>query len=197
MFTGIVEECGKIVKVHKKKNLLVLTITAQKVLRGTKIGDSIALDGVCLTVTKIKAREFDVDIMLETIRKTTLKYLRPGSFVNLERALKTNGRLAGHFVQGHVDGVGTIEQKVEGPNYLEYRISVDKRLNPYLVDKCSVCVDGISLTVCKVKANRFSVYIIPHTLAVTTLGRKGKSDKVNIETDILAKYTLKMGKGKS
>jgi len=193
MFTGIIEERGKVVKVKKKENLLVLTITAQKVLRGTKIGDSIALDGVCLTVTKIKGREFDVDIMLETIRKTTLQYLRPGDSVNLERALKANGRLSGHFVQGHVDGVGTIEKKISGENYSEYKIVVDKSLSPYLVDKCSVCVDGISLTVGAVKANRFSIYIIPHTMEVTALGMKGKSDKVNIETDILAKYIFKMG----
>jgi len=192
MFTGIVEERGQVKGVQKKENLFVLTIAAQKVLRGTKIGDSIAIDGVCLTVTKIKGREFDVDVMVETIRKTTLKYFRPGDRVNLERALKANGRLAGHFVQGHVDGIGTIEKKITRTHYQEYTIAVDKSLSPYLVDKCSVCVDGISLTACEVKGNQFSIYIIPHTLEVTTLERKGKSDKVNIETDILVKYILKM-----
>lgn len=190
MFTGIIEVRGKVIKVQKRENLLAMTITAQKALRGTKIGDSIAVDGVCLTVTKMKGRQFRFDIMLETIRWTTLKYLEPGDLVNLERALKANGRLSGHFVQGHVDGVGTIEQKIRRPNYWEYRISVDKSLRSYLVNKGSVSVDGISLTVGQVHGNRFSVYIIPHTMRLTTLGRKGRFDQVNIETDILAKYIL-------
>ena len=190
MFKGIVEEKGVVTRIQEKKNLLVLTLKANKVIRGTGIGDSIAVDGVCLTVVKKKNQELTFDIMYETIRKTTLKYLRKGSPVNCERALKVSSRIDGHFVQGHVDGVGQIDKKVTKENYVEFRIQLPKTLSPYLVSKGSVAVDGISLTVGEVKGNRFSVYIIPHTLEVTTLGVKKDKDKVNIETDILAKYIL-------
>ncbi len=188
MFSGIVEEKGIVKKVQQKKHLLVVHIAAEKVLRTTKIGDSIAADGVCLTVTQKAKRCLTFDVMLETIKRTTLKNLKVGDHVNLERALKVGDRISGHFVSGHIDGVGTIEKKITKKNYIEYQISVPSHLKKYLASKGSICVDGISLTLGEIGRNDFSVYIIPHTLAVTTLGAKGRWDQVNIETDILAKY---------
>jgi len=190
MFSGIIEEKGIIKKIDFKKNLFVLTLEARKVHQGTKIGDSIAVDGVCLTVVQKKGRALSFDVMKETIEKTTLKYLKSGSPVNLERALQVNDRLGGHFVQGHIEGVGVIKDKVTLKNYVEFRISIDKKLIRYVVAKGSVCIDGISLTVGEVQGTTFSIYIIPHTLEVTTLGSKTRGDKVNIETDILARYIL-------
>ena len=188
MFTGIVEEKGIVQSVEKKNNLFSLSIFANKILKNSKIGDSIAVDGVCLTIVSRRGQTLAFDMMKETIDKTTLKYLKKGSQVNLERSLKFGSRLGGHFVLGHVDGVGFIKKKVALPNYVEFQISMDKKLMRYVVPKGSICVDGISLTVGFVKKNYFSVYIIPHTLKITTLGRKKLLDKVNIETDIVAKY---------
>ncbi|MFH1359824.1 MAG: riboflavin synthase [Candidatus Omnitrophota bacterium] len=190
MFAGIVEESGRVKKIERKKNLFVLTIEAKKVHLGTVIGQSIAVDGVCLTVTKKRNRFLTFDVMLETIRRTTFQYLKEGDPVNLERSLRANSRIDGHFVQGHVEGVGTIVKRVTVPNYEEFHIQIPKGLTRYVVEKGSVCVDGISLTVGEVKRNVFRIYIIPHTLKITTLGRKKASSKVNIETDILAKYIL-------
>lgn len=194
MFTGIVEEKGIIRAIEHKKNLIVLSITAKKVLKGIRVGDSIAVDGVCLTVTQRRGHLAAFDLMKETIDKTTLKFLRPGSEVNLEGSLRANGRIGGHFVFGHVDCVGIVHKKITKKNYVRYDIAVDKKLSRYFVSKGSVSVDGISLTVGEVRGNIFSVYIIPHTLKVTTLGAKEESAKVNIETDILAKYILKRHK---
>ena len=191
MFTGIVEEKGVVAGLAHKKNLLILSVRTHKTAQRTKIGDSLAVDGVCLTVCHRRGRVLDFDVMKETIDKTTLKYLKTGSRVNLERALRYNGRVGGHFVLGHVEGVGIIEKKITIPNYVQYNIKIEKKLAFYLVSKGCVCLDGISLTVGWVRGNIFSVYIIPHTLKVTTLGDKKPSDKVNIETDILTKYILK------
>lgn len=190
MFSGIVEEKGIVKRILYKKNLIVLEVQAKKVLKDTAIGDSISVDGACLTVVKKKGRIVSFDIMKETMDKTTLGSLRIGSPVNLEGALRVNDRLGGHFVSGHIDGVGVIQKRVSLENYEKYIVSIPKKLSCYLAPKCSVCIDGISLTLGEVKGNVFSVYIIPHTLDVTTLGLKGKGDKINIETDILAKYIL-------
>lgn len=190
MFTGIVEEQGMIEKIINKKNLAVLTLKADKVINGTKQGDSIAIDGVCLTVTAKQGRNLTFDIMKETLSATTLKNVHPGQKVNLERALTMNDRLGGHFVTGHIDGTGVIKKKIFKENYAEYHVMLNKSLARYIVPKGSVCIDGVSLTVGEVKGPRFSVYLIPHTLEVTTFGTKKISDKVNIETDILAKYVL-------
>ncbi len=190
MFSGIVEEKGVVAKIEKKENLLILSIKAKKVLKGVKIGDSISVDGACLTITKMKKNIVSFDIMKETIDKTTLKFLKVGSDVNLEGALRVNDRLGGHFVSGHIDGVGVIQKRVSKPNYEEFQIAIPKHLSCYLAPKGSVCVDGISLTIGEVKKNVFTIYIIPHTLDVTTLGRKRDGDEVNIETDLLAKYLL-------
>ncbi len=191
MFSGIVEEQGIIEKINKRKNSAALTLKAQRSVLGTKAGDSIAVNGVCLTVTAKQGARLTFDIMKETLCATTLGCLHPGQKANLERALKMNDRLGGHFVTGHVDGVGVIDKKIVQTDYVEYRISVDKSLIRYIVPKGSVCIDGISLTVGEVKRNRFSVYLIPHTLKITTLGTKKESDRVNVETDILAKYVYK------
>lgn len=188
MFTGIVEEKGVVWGLQKRKNLFMLTVSAQKVFKGLKIGESVAIDGVCLTAVSKKGSRVSFDVMKETLRRTTLKNLQKGSRVNLERSLRFGGRLGGHFVLGHVDGVGSIAKKIILPNYVEFQIVLDKKLMRYLVPKGSVCIDGISLTIGQVNKNRFSVYIIPHTLEVTTLGLKKVFDFVNIETDIIAKY---------
>ncbi len=190
MFSGIVEEKGIVQKIERKENLIVLSIKAKKVLKGIKIGDSISVDGVCLTVTKRRDDVFTFDLMKETMDATTLNYLKPKSKVNLEGALRVNDRLGGHFVSGHVDGVGVIKKRISLVNYEEFQVVISKSLARYLAPKGSACIDGISLTLGKVKGNQFSVYIIPHTLKVTTLGSKKTGDKVNVETDLLAKYIL-------
>lgn len=188
MFTGIVEEFGIIRQIEKKQNLILLTVTAKKIFKKTAIGESIAVDGVCLTVAQKTSLTATFDCMKETLKKTTLGYLKIGSTVNLERALKANSRISGHFVQGHVDGIGIITKKNTRPHYAEFQIAIDTKLMPNIVSKGSICLDGISLTVGEVREGKFSIYIIPHTLKITTLGMKGLGDKVNIETDILAKY---------
>jgi len=190
MFSGIVEEEGKVQDIKKKKNLYVITISAKKVMRGTKIGDSISVDGVCLTVTKRTKQTISFDVMKESLDATILKYYQPKRKVNLERALKVSDRIGGHFVSGHVDGVGVLKKKVTLPNYVEWRISIGKKHRRYIVPKGSVCVDGVSLTVGVVTKSYFAIYLIPHTLDVTTFGNKRVGAKLNIETDMLAKYVL-------
>ena len=190
MFTGIVEEMGTVVGIVSKKNLSVLRVRAKKVLGGTKQGTSIAVNGVCLTVTKRKKDVLEFDIMLETLKKTNLGPLEYGSRVNLERAMKANGRIDGHFVSGHVDDMGAIKAVITGENYTELRIKPKQSLMKYIAPKGSVTLDGVSLTIGDVRKTDFSVYLIPFTLEVTTLGLMAKGDKVNIETDILAKYIL-------
>ncbi len=190
MFSGIVEEYGEVVSIIEKKNLSTIKIKAQKVSRGTKPGDSIAVAGVCLTVVEIKGGVLKFDIMKETIERTTLGKLRSKKKVNLERALKMSDRISGHFVSGHVDNMETVKDIVTGPNYTELQITIRKDLAKYIVPKGSVCLDGVSLTVGEVRKTFFSVYLIPFTLEVTTLGQNRKGDRINIETDILAKYIL-------
>ncbi len=191
MFTGIVEATSIVKALLKKENLYTLAVAVPKAFDDVKIGDSIANDGVCLTVTGIKAGCFYFDLMKETLDATTLKSLRAGGKVNLERAMKAEARLGGHFVTGHVDAVGVIKDIRTLKNYVEYRIALSKKLMRYVVPKGSVAIDGISLTVGEVKKNWFAVYFIPHTLEVTTIGLKKVGDEVNIETDLLAKYILK------
>ena len=188
MFTGIVEESGIVRHIQRKKNLLALAVYAKKILKGIKAGDSVCVSGVCLTVTKRSTSMLIFDIMKETLQRTTLKDVRIGERVNLERALEAHSRISGHFVQGHVDGIGKIVGKIREPNFIALEVAVAKRLMRDIVSKGSICVDGISLTVGKVSKNKFSVYIIPHTFKITNLKDKGISDSVNIETDILAKY---------
>lgn len=190
MFSGIVEELGLAHKLEHKTNLAVLTVKAKKVHRDTKQGSSISVNGVCLTVTKADGQYLTFDIMLETLKKTSLGELKPKMGVNLERALKVSDRISGHFVTGHIDDMGIIKKIVRGENYIEMHIAFPKTLAAYLAYKGSVSLDGVSLTVGEVKKDYFSVYLIPFTLEVTNLGVKKEGDKVNIETDILAKYIL-------
>jgi len=190
MFSGIVEEMGTVNTLVVRKNLSVLKVKAKKVFRGLKMGDSVSVNGACLTVTGVKQGVVTFDMMKETLEKTSLGDLKKGQSVNLERALRANARLNGHFVTGHVDAVGSIKDVVVGENYIELKITVPRILMKYIVEKGSVCVDGVSLTVGMVKSDTFSVYLIPFTKDVTTLGAKVKEDSVNIETDILAKYIL-------
>ena len=190
MFTGIIEETGIVEGIRSKKNLSVLKVRARKVLKGTKQGTSIAVNGVCLTVTDIKRDVLEFDIMRETLLKTNLGVLKPKARVNLERALKANGRIDGHFVSGHVDDMGLIKSKITGENYTELQISAKRDLMKYIAPKGSVCVDGVSMTIGRVRKTYFTIYLIPFTLEVTTLGDRKKGDKINIETDILAKYIL-------
>ena len=181
---------GKVVGITHRRNLSILKVRAKKILPGTKRGDSIACNGVCLTVRDIDRGRIVCDMMRETVLRTTLGTLRPSEKVNLERALKAHSRFHGHFVTGHVDGVGTIVQRIEKKNYVELSVRCERSPAKYLVPKGSVTIDGVSLTIGKIKGNMFSVHLIPFTLKVTTLGRKGKGEKVNIETDILAKYVV-------
>jgi riboflavin synthase len=194
MFTGIIESTANVVSLVKRKNLFTLAVKAPALFDDVKIGDSIANDGVCLTVTGIKDGCFYFDLMKETLEATTLHQLKAGFVVNLERAMRADARLGGHFVTGHVDAVGRITDIRTLENYVEYRVAVPRKLIRYVVPKGSIAIDGISLTAGKVKKDWVAVYFIPHTLAVTTIGQKKVGDAVNIETDLLAKYILK-GKG--
>lgn len=191
MFTGIIEEKGKLAFIRERENLLILGIKASKTSSGTKIGDSVAVDGVCLTVVKRQRDVLVFEAMKETIDKTTFHLLEVGDEVNLERSLKVGGRFGGHFVSGHIDGVGTIKRIVSEKNNVRYDIKIPSALESFVVPKGSIAIDGMSLTVGEVKGDVLSVYIIPHTLAVTTLGHKNQFDKINVETDMIAKYILK------
>lgn len=190
MFTGIIEEQGTTRSLDRKENLFRLGLAADKILPGIKIGDSVAVNGVCLTVTKRIGKVLYFDMMSETLKATTLKDIKSGDTVNLERAMKADSRFGGHFVTGHVDGVCRILRVVKLPNYVEFQVSIPGKLKRYLVPKGSVTLDGISLTVGPVKKNYFSVYLIPATLRITSFGRKMEGDNLNIETDILARYVL-------
>lgn len=165
-----------------------LSVRARKVLGGLKVGDSVAVNGVCLTVTDLRSNGFTADVMPETVRRTTMHGLRPGDRVNLERALRLADGLDGHIVQGHVEGVGTVTKVRPEGNALVYTIAAPAELTPYIVEKGSVTVDGVSLTVIQAGDTEFGVSLIPHTAAQTTLGYKKPGDTVNLETDILARY---------
>lgn len=188
MFTGIIEELGTIEKIQQKNEAIVMTIRAIKILKDVHLGDSIAVNGVCLTVTSFTSNQFTVDLMPETVRATSLRMLQKGSKVNLERAMAANGRFGGHFVSGHVDGIGTIVKKEPLDNAVYYEIEIPETLRPYILLKGSVAIDGTSLTIFKVTDKTFTVSIIPHTLSETIIGSKGPGDIVNIECDMLAKY---------
>ncbi len=191
MFTGIIEALGTVRSLQKTENLLTLAVKRPGAFDDLRVGDSIANDGVCLTVTALKGGCCYFDLMKETLEATTLRHVVPGTKLNLERAMKADARLGGHFVTGHVDGVGCIRAVRTLPNYVEYRIAAGRDLMRYIVPKGSVALDGISLTVGEVRRDWFAVYFIPHTLKVTAIGAKKAGDEVNIETDLLAKYILK------
>ncbi|KAB2379043.1 riboflavin synthase [Actinomadura montaniterrae] len=192
MFTGIVEELGEIVAVEAEGDSAVLTIRGPLVTEDAVHGASIAVNGVCLTVVDVKDGTFTADAMKETLDRSSLGALEPGSKVNLERPVRLSDRLGGHLVQGHVDGVGTILSREPGERWDVVTVSLPGELARYVVGKGSITVDGISLTVVDAAADRFSVALIPTTLALTTLGHKKPGDPVNLEVDVVAKYVERM-----
>ena len=192
MFTGIVEEMGTIRAIRRGAHSSVLTIGAALVLSDLKIGDSVAVNGVCLTATAYGKDSFSADVMHETLDRSTLGSLTVGSLVNLERAMPADGRFGGHIVSGHIDGTGVISATRRDDNAVWYTVRAAPALLRYVVEKGSVTIDGISLTVAAVTAGDFSVSLIPHTAAVTILGRKGPGDRVNLDTDIIGKYVEKL-----
>ena len=193
MFTGIIEGTGKIEKIQKKtsnRSAVKMTVNLGKYSKGLKIGQSVALNGVCLTVTNISKNKCNFEMIDETTKKTDLGNLSVGSKVNIERSLKVGDRMEGHFVLGHVDGVGIIKKIQKKPKEVQIWFEVSKNLSKYIVKKGSIAIDGISLTVVDIKKNLVSVCLIPHTINVTNFKLKKIGDKVNIETDILGKYIL-------
>jgi len=188
MFTGIVEELGKVQSLKKQGKSLCLGIEAEKISAELKIGDSVAVNGVCLTIVEIKPCTVLFDCIGETLELTNLGNLKLKESVNLERPLKADSFLSGHFVSGHIDGVGKILKKVNKGEQLDLYVEAGKGILAYLVPKGSIALDGISLTLVEIGKDSFSVSLIPHTLKMTTLGFKGVGDFVNIEVDILAKY---------
>lgn len=191
MFTGIIEEIGSISSIQHKATTLLITIHANKVLQDVKLGDSIAVNGVCLTVTSFTKNSFTVDVMPVTYHDTTLATLNNGSSVNLERAMAANGRFGGHVVSGHIDGVGTISNKVKTGNAILYTINLDKNLALFCIKKGSIAIDGTSLTIVDVTMDSVQVSIIPHTQSESIIGNKVVGDKVNLECDIMAKQVAK------
>lgn len=196
MFTGIVEEVGIVSGIRRGAHSSVLTVAAEKVTEDAEIGASIAVNGACLTVTAADKHSFTADVMHETINRTTLSQLKAGSPVNLERAVPVCGRFGGHIVAGHVDGIGRISEIKRDDNAVLFTICAGPDIMRYIVEKGSVAIDGISLTVAKVHSGGFSVSVIPHTLKMTVLGDRRMGDSVNLENDIIGKYVEKlMGAG--
>ena len=194
MFTGIIEEIGSVASVEPSGNGAGarIKIRAQKILQGTKAGDSIAVNGVCLTATSLGADFFTADVMAETLRRSNLGSLAVGSQMNLERAMAADGRFGGHIVSGHIDGTGTIEKLEREGNAVWIYVSAPKEILDLIVQKGSIAIDGISLTVAKLEAARFAVSVIPHTGEETTLLSRKVGDKVNLENDIVGKYVQKL-----
>lgn len=192
MFTGIVEEKGKVSHMQLGGESGVIAVKARKVLEGTKIGDSIAVNGVCLTVTSLQPDGFTADVMAETIRRSSLGSCKAGSQVNLERAMAADGRFGGHIVSGHIDGTGVIKSMIREENAIWVRIETSKDILHLIVEKGSICIDGISLTVAKLDESSFDVSVIPHTGEETTLLGKNAGDIVNLENDVIGKYVERL-----
>lgn len=192
MFTGIVEEIGVIQKIQRGVKSSVLFIQGNIIFSDLKIGDSIAVNGVCLTVASFLKNIFTADVMHETLNCSTLANIKTGSNVNLERAMPVNGRFGGHIVSGHIDGVGVITNIKEDDNAAWYTIKTTKKIMDYIIEKGSIAIDGISLTVADVGTEAFSVSIIPHTAKATILSEKSVGDSVNLENDVVGKYIGKL-----
>ena len=192
MFTGIIEELGRIASLDKNVNGAVIKISAEKITDGTVEGDSISVNGVCLTALDIKPESFIADVSQETLDRSTIGGLKVGSAVNLERAVTPTTRLGGHIVQGHVDGTGRFENAVKEGDFWTVRISYPKELGQYFVYKGSVSVEGISLTIAKLTADYFEIAVIPKTWELTNLSSLKKGDAVNLEVDVIAKYVERM-----
>lgn len=194
MFTGIIEGIGQVIKIEKKtsnRSAVKMTVDLGKHAKGLKIGQSVALNGVCLTVTGISNSKCNFEMIEETTKKTDLGNLKEGGVINIERSLKVGDRMEGHFVLGHVDGVGIIKKIERKPKEIKIWFEIPKNLAKFVVQKGSIAIDGISLTVVDVQKNLASVCLIPHTVDVTNFHTRKIGDKVNIETDILGKYILK------
>jgi riboflavin synthase len=192
MFTGIVEELGEIRRLALRGSSGQIAIRASKVLEGTKIGDSIAVNGICLTVTSLQRDGFTADVMAETVRRSSLGKAGAGDLVNLERAMAADGRFGGHMVSGHIDGTGTIRSMRKEENAVWVTIETTSEILRLIVEKGSICIDGISLTVAAVGAETFRVSVIPHTGEETTLLRRSAGDLVNLENDVIGKYVEKL-----
>jgi riboflavin synthase len=191
LFTGIIEELGTIEKMAKRPEAIAFTIGANTIMTDMQIGDSIAVNGVCLTVTSFTAKSFTADVMPETVRATTLSSLQTGDNVNVERAMAANRRFGGHFVAGHVDEVGTILRKRPYANAVYFDIKISKEASATCIPRGSIAIDGISLTIFDLQPEQVTVSLIPHTFDETTLGFKGERASVNIETDLLGKYVAR------
>lgn len=192
MFTGIIEEIGTVRRIERGAAGARLTIAAKTVLGGTKLGDSIATNGVCLTVVAMTADSFSADVMAESLRRSSLGALQSGSPVNLERAMPLNGRFGGHIISGHIDGTGTIASQKREDNAVWLTVHTSPSLLRYIVEKGSIAIDGVSLTVAAVDQTGFSVSIIPHTGAQTILLDKKPGETVNLECDVIGKYVEKL-----
>ena len=192
MFTGIVEEVGRVIHIDMQEKAGKMEISAKKTLDGTNLGDSIAVNGVCLTVTSMTSNSFVADVMPETVSRSSLGQCKSGDFVNLERAMPANGRFGGHLVSGHIDGTGIIEEFNNDGNAVRISIKTSEDITRLIVEKGSVAIDGISLTVVYVDKDRFILSVIPHTGKETTLLAKRPGDLVNIENDIIGKYIEKL-----
>lgn len=198
MFTGIIEETGSVQHIRMGSASCVITVAASRILEDIHIGDSIAVNGTCLTVCRFDAGSFSADVMPETMRRTNLGTLAPGAKVNLERAMAADGRFGGHIVSGHIDGTGTVSSLRREDNAVWVTIAAGAPLLRYIVEKGSIAIDGISLTVARVTARDFSVSVIPHTGEETTLLHRKSGDIVNLECDVIAKYVEKLlGKAQS
>lgn len=192
MFTGIVEEMGTIEKIQKGRHSAILHIRAELILDDLKIGDSVAVNGVCLTATSIHSQVFTADVMHETLNRSSLAQLKSGSRVNLERAMPAWGRFGGHIVAGHVDGMGTITRISRDDTAVWYTIQASPSILRYIIEKGSIAIDGISLTVAQTGTDSFSISAIPHTVAATTLSQRRTGDSVNLENDMIGKYVEKL-----
>ncbi|MEU8703289.1 MULTISPECIES: riboflavin synthase [unclassified Streptomyces] len=192
MFTGIVEELGEVTAVENLGDASRFRLRGPVVTEGAKHGDSIAVNGVCLTVVEHGEQEFTADVMAETLNRSSLGALRPGSRVNLERPMAVGGRLGGHIVQGHVDGTGRIVERKASEHWEIVKVSLPAELTRYVVEKGSITVDGVSLTVVDAGPDYFTISLIPTTLALTTLGHKEPGDPVNLEVDVIAKYVERL-----
>ncbi|MGG1401068.1 riboflavin synthase [Bacillus salipaludis] len=188
MFTGIIEEIGLVSNIQRTGESFVLTIEAKKILDDVHLGDSIAVNGVCLTVTSFTGKQFTVDVMPETVKASSLNSVKRGSKVNLERAMAAGGRFGGHFVSGHIDGTGVIKSKKAFENAIYYEIEANQEMLNYIILKGSVAIDGTSLTVFGKTEHTFTISLIPHTLSESILGLKGSGDIVNLECDMIGKY---------
>ena len=192
MFTGIIEEAGIVQGINRGVNSTVLTIKGDIIFEDLKLGDSVSVNGVCLTASSLSGNSFSADVMNETLRRSSINSLKVGSKVNLERAMIADGRFGGHIVSGHIDGTGSIDEIRNDGNALVYKIKAPAGIMKYIVEKGSAAIDGVSLTVTSVAEEFFEVSIIPHTVKLTILSEKSVGDIVNIENDIIGKYTERL-----